>query len=83
MNMLHTESEVIDRAVVNVSVSYRGSVGNTEVRVLWPYARVVPTGSNPRGQNRYEFQTRLKYFFDSAFFSEIVIKPLTICYKGY
>lgn len=77
VNMLHTESEVINGAVVNVSVSYRGSMGNAEVRVLWPYARVVPTGSNPRGHNRYEFQTGLKYFFDSAFFAEIVIKRLT------
>lgn len=83
VNMLYTESEVIDRAVVNVSVSYRGSMGNAEVRVLWPYARVVPKGSNPRGHNRYEFQTGLKYFFDSTFFAEIVIKRLTICYKGF
>ena len=77
MNMLYTESEVIYGAVVNVSVSYRGSMGNAEVRVLLPYARVVPKGSNPRGHNRYEFQTGLKYFFDSAFFAEIVIKLLT------
>ena len=84
VNMLYTESEVIDRAVVNVSVSYRGSMGNAEVRVLWPYARVVPKGSNLRGHNRYEFQTGLKYFFDSTFFAEIVIKRLTaICYKGF
>ena len=83
MNMLYTESEVIDRTVVNVSVSYRGSMGNAEVRVLWPYARVVPKGSNPRGHNRYEFQTGLKFFFDSTFFAEIVIKRLTICYKEF
>ena len=75
--MLNTESEVIDEAVVNVSVSYRGNMGNAEVRVLRPYARVLPTGSNPRGHNRYEFQSGLKYFFDSAFFAEIVIKRLT------
>ena len=81
MNMLHTESKVVDRAVLNVSVSYRGSKGNAEVRVLWPPAREVPIGSNPR--KRYEFQTGLKYFFDRAFFAKIVIKRFTICYKGY
>ena len=45
--MLYTEGEVIDRAIVNVSVTYRGSKANAEVRVLWPPPRAAPEGSNP------------------------------------